>query len=71
MNLGNTGVLGETIGNDLTQYTKPKLIITVKTDFEQTIVDYLGNTIHIKVTKDDRSVSCEQQLAFDIEWIEL
>ncbi|PQD14586.1 glycosyl hydrolase [Enterococcus faecalis] len=71
LNLGNTGVLGETIGNDLTQYTKPKLIITVKTDFEQTIVDYLGNTIHIKVTKDDRSVSCEQQLAFDIEWIEL
>lgn len=71
LNVGESGQVGGHVGNDVTQYTQPKLIIAAKDDFQQTIRDHVGNTLHLTVNASARSVTCEGELAFEIEWIEL
>lgn len=71
LNLGASKIIGEYIGNDLTHYTKPKLIVTAKEDFEQTIVDHLGNSINVTVNKAEQTVICDCGFDIEIELIEL
>jgi hypothetical protein len=49
LNAGASGVFGESIGNDLTRYTRAKLLVTVESEFSVDITDYLGSRILVSV----------------------
>jgi alpha-glucosidase (family GH31 glycosyl hydrolase) len=52
LNVGETDALGESIGNDVTRYTKARLLVVAESEFSTTIKDYLGNRISVTCTAD-------------------
>lgn len=71
LNLGNSGIIGEQIGNDIKRYTRPKLIVTAKDDFKEIIEDHLGNSINVTVDKAEKSIMYDSNLEIEIEFIDL
>lgn len=69
LNLGESKVLGGSIGNDLTEYTNAKVLVVAKDSFTQTIEDHLGNIIKIDVNANNRKISVSQSLPIEVESI--
>ncbi|WP_393968618.1 glycoside hydrolase family 31 protein [Enterococcus thailandicus] len=69
LNLGESKRIGESIGNDLSNYTNATLLVTATTDFNQTITDHLGNTFDLQVSKINQKVTINKEMPMDIELI--
>jgi alpha-glucosidase (family GH31 glycosyl hydrolase) len=52
LNVGVTGVPGESIGNDLTRYTQVKVLVVTESEFSTAITDHLGNRVSVKCAAD-------------------
>lgn len=71
MNVDETGQLGSSVGNDLSQYQMPLCKVYCESSFEETIEDHLGHTIEMKVLLQDKEIVIEadtelEDLQFEI-----
>lgn len=71
LNVGESGVVGEEIGNDLTSYTKPVLVVTAESDFETIVNDHLGNEIQVEVKVKVNGVLVNIDMEIEIKLIQL
>lgn len=70
INVGKSGKIGESIGNNIKKYTNAKVIVTANENFEQEIHDHLGNVINVRVVGDKVSIENGPD-GIEVEFIKL
>ncbi|MEH7453232.1 glycoside hydrolase family 31 protein [Gottfriedia acidiceleris] len=70
LNVDESKELGSWVGNDLTSYHQPICKIYLDGEFEQTLTDYLGHAVSIRVTETkDKFVIDTQSEIDNLDWI--
>ena len=70
INVGKSGKIGESIGNNIKKYTNAKVIVTANENFEQEIHDHLGNVITVNVVGENVSIENGPD-GIEVEFIKL